>query len=79
MSTSSVDAEDAGLLRTAYRTVTPGYRPRSEGSMDAIGWTIFLGILALTLPLLPFLVVVWLLTKVIAFLAAQVGSDEDAT
>ena len=68
--------DDPGLLRKAYRTVTPAYRSHDEGSMDVVGWSMVVGLVALLLPLLPFLVVVWVLTRVVDFVAAQVGGDD---
>lgn len=68
--------DDPGLVRQAYRTVTPGYKPRGEGSMNAIGWAIMLGILVLMLPLLPFAVVVWLVSRGIDALAGRGEVEE---
>jgi len=70
--------DDPGLVRQAYRTVTPGYKPRGEGSMNAIGWTILLGILVLMLPLLPFAAVVWLVSRGIDALAGRGDVEEEA-
>jgi len=69
----SAESDDPGLVTRAYRTVTPGYRAREEGSMNAIGWAVFLGIVLLMVPLLPFVIVVWLVARVIDALA---GEDE---
>lgn len=60
---SKDESEDPGALKEALRTVTPGYRGHRDTEMDAIGWTIFVGLVVVMLPLLPVLVVVWLLTK----------------
>jgi Na+-transporting methylmalonyl-CoA/oxaloacetate decarboxylase gamma subunit len=57
--------------------VTPPYLPRGEGSMDAIGWTIFLGIVVLFLPLLPVVVIVWLISKAVGALAGRATVDTD--
>jgi hypothetical protein len=44
--------------------------------MDAVGWTIFLGLVVLFLPLLPFVVVVWVISKGLGALAGR--TDDDA-
>jgi hypothetical protein len=43
--------------------VTPLADMRRNGEMNAIGWVIFLGILVIALPLLPVIVVGWVLLK----------------
>ncbi|WP_276273796.1 DUF7535 family protein [Haloarcula litorea] len=55
---------DAGILPEPLRSVTPptGYRPDTE--MDAIGWSLFLGLLILLVPLLPFILIAWALARV---------------
>lgn len=67
--------DDAGLLKRTYRTVTPGYTSHEDGGMNAIGWAVFLGMLALLFPLLPFVAAVWLVSK---GLEAIRGSDHGA-
>lgn len=47
------------------RSVSPLSRGRPDAEMDVIGWSIFLGLVILVLPLLPVLIVVWAITKVI--------------
>lgn len=64
-----------GRLREGYRTVTPSYLPRPDAEMDAVGWTYFVLLLVLFVPFLPLIVVVWLLSKVIEFLADVPGED----
>ncbi|WP_251341265.1 DUF7535 family protein [Haloplanus halophilus] len=49
--------------RTAYRTLGKPFRSRPDAEMDVIGWSVFLGVLILLLPLLPLLILVWLLTR----------------
>ncbi|MDS0296342.1 DUF7535 family protein [Halogeometricum luteum] len=74
------EEESPGALRRAYRTVTPGYKSHTDREMNSVGWIIFLVLLALFLPLLPFFLAVWALTKLLEFLAAQRGqSEEDET
>lgn len=64
--------EDVSTPRAVLRTVTPPYIPRPGG--DIGGWTMFLGLLVLLVPLLPFIAIVWVLSK--AFEA--LGSDDPA-
>lgn len=61
----STDTENQGLLTRAYRTVTPEYVGRDDVEMDVIGWGIFLGLVVLLVPLLPFLVILWVVGKVL--------------
>lgn len=60
MSTS----DDAGLARKAKRIATPPYRGRRDVEMNTVGWAIFLILVALLVPLLPFLAIVWLLQRI---------------
>lgn len=68
---------DPGALEKAYRTVTPGSRSRPNTEMTVIGLTYFLVIVVLLVPLLPFIVLAWVISKVLEFLAAQTGSGEE--
>ena len=61
----AAETEDPSLVRRAYRTVTPGYRGREDVEMDLVGWGILLGLVVLLVPLLPFLVIVWLVGRVL--------------
>ena len=69
MATASDDRTESdreiGLARRTYRTVTPPYRGREDREMSAIGWALFLGMVVILLPLLPVLVLVWLVTKLL--------------
>jgi hypothetical protein len=67
--------DDPGVLTKAYRSVSPRYESRGNAEMDSIGWAMFLGILVLLLPLLPFLVLVWLLEKAVGAVAGRRGGD----
>ncbi|SHG44374.1 DUF7535 family protein [Halobaculum gomorrense] len=68
--------DDAGLLTTAYRTVTPGYRSHSDDEMNTIGWAMFLGLLAILLSLLPFIAIVWGVSKVIEAITGDGEAEE---
>ncbi|MDS0261692.1 hypothetical protein NDI56_20005 [Haloarcula sp. S1CR25-12] len=61
----SADSDEAGdsLLPEPLRSVTPSSRTRPNESMDAIGWGMLLGLLVLLFPLLPFILIVWLISK----------------
>jgi hypothetical protein len=64
--TGMSDSEaDESTLEPVYRTLGKPFRARADAEMDAIGWTIFLGMLILLVPLLPFLLLVWVLTKLL--------------
>ncbi|QZY00345.1 DUF7535 family protein [Halobaculum rubrum] len=68
--------DDAGLLKTTYRTVTPGYTSHSDDEMNVVGWAVFLGLLVLLVPLLPFVAVVWGVSKVIEAIFGEAESAE---
>lgn len=70
MSQNDTDDEPSGLPER-LRTVTPASKMRRNVEMDTIGWMIFAGLLVVALPLLPILVVVWLLMKVFGRAADQ--------
>jgi hypothetical protein len=58
-------AADESTLEPVYRTLGKPFRARADAEMDAIGWTIFLGMIILFVPLLPFILLVWVITKVL--------------
>ena len=60
---------DDSLLPTPLRTVTPPSRTHRDSGMDMIGWVILAGMLIILLPVLPFVLAVWLLAKVTDALA----------
>lgn len=68
-------ADQAGVLKRAYRTVTPSYRGHEDAAMDSIGWVIFFGMVVLLVPLLPFLLILWVGTKLIDAVAGRRGGD----
>ena len=67
------DADDAGdsRLPDTLRTVTPPSGTHPNAQMDAIGWLIFLGLLVLLLPVLPLLLIVWLIARASDALSPQ--------
>ncbi|WP_254272626.1 DUF7535 family protein [Haloarcula marina] len=62
--TDDADESSTSLLPEPLRTVTPLTGSHRDESMDVIGWGIFLGLVVLLLPLLPFILIVWLISKV---------------
>ena len=59
-----------------YETVTPRFDSRPDGEMDSVGWLMF-GLLAvLIIPLLPFIAIVYVLSKAFGYLDAQRGAGE---
>lgn len=70
-SDESTAIAEPGPVRKTIRTVTPSYGGRPDAEMDSIGWMLFLGLVILFLPLLPILVVGWLVVKTIEFVAQQ--------
>lgn len=72
--TETETATDPGVVRRTYRRIAP-YQPRGDAEMDSIGWGLFLGILVILVPLLPFLLIVWLLEKVVGAVAGRRGDE----
>lgn len=58
-----MSADEESALPERLRTVTPEYFGRPDREMDAIGWLIFLGLLVLIVPLLPYLALIWAIGK----------------
>lgn len=55
---SADEENEAGIT-----TVTPEYFGRPDREMDVIGWVIFLGLIVLLIPVLPFLIIVWAIDR----------------
>ncbi len=73
---SSADAdEDESRAKRALRTVTPSYSGRPNVEMDVIGWSILLGMILVLLPMLPFLVALWLIGKLLDALTRSPGAE----
>ena len=62
-------------VKEIVRTVTPSYRGRPDAEMTTIGVAYFLGLVVLLIPLLPFIVVVWVVSKITGFLARKAPTD----
>lgn len=52
--------DDGGLIST----VTPLSDEHPNQEMDVIGWLVFLGMVVVLLPLLPVILLLWLVSKV---------------
>ncbi|WP_227352918.1 DUF7535 family protein [Haladaptatus salinisoli] len=65
-------------VKKAFRTVTPPYHGRPDSEMNAIGIALFLGLVVLIIPLLPFLVIVWLISKLTEQLAQKAPIGEES-
>lgn len=61
--------------RKVVRSVTPPYHGRPDAEMTAIGIAYFLGLVVLLVPLLPFVVIVWVLSKVMGRVARRAPTD----
>jgi hypothetical protein len=72
MSETESAEQQVGTLTKVYRTVSPSYAARPDAEMDTIGWAMFLLMLALFVPLLPFVLIVWVVSKAVE---AVVGRD----
>jgi len=57
--------EEPALPKKVLRTVTPPFAGHEDREMNLIGWGYFLGLLVLLVPLLPFIVILWVLTKLL--------------
>ena len=62
---SDADETEESGPTVVYRTLGEPFRSRPDTEMDVIGWSLFLGMLILLVPLLPFLLLVWVITKVL--------------
>lgn len=59
---------ESSATGTVVDAVTPPYFGRRDVEMDVIGWGYFLGILILLVPLLPFIVILWLADRAVGAL-----------
>ncbi len=67
--------DDPSVPKKVLRTVTPARKDSRDTEMDVIGWGMFLGIVLLLVPLLPFIIIVWLLTKLFDGIARMRGES----
>jgi hypothetical protein len=61
-----MSSNDESTVQETIRTVTPEYVGRPNREMNTIGWSIFLGMAILLLPLLPFMIIVWVIARLTA-------------
>lgn len=71
MATGDSPQVSPSLPRKVIRTVTPAPRGHPDAEMNAIGWSMFLGVLVLLVPLLPFLAIGFVIVKLIDFVAGR--------
>jgi hypothetical protein len=60
----SEDAPDS-ISDHAYSTTSGLYEGHADAGMSVIGWLIALGVFLVALPLLPFIALAWLATRVL--------------
>jgi hypothetical protein len=71
-------SEESSTVRDVVRTVSPAYRGRFDGEMHSIG-LLYAALLAiLFVPLLPFVVVIWVAWRVAGAVRSFAGEDESA-
>jgi len=61
------EEETGGLIRT----VTKPYRSRPDSEMSIMGMLLGLGLIMVMIPLLPFIAIIWILSKLGAFGASE--------
>jgi hypothetical protein len=66
---------DESAVGTVSRTLGKPFRARRDAEMDVVGWSLVVGLSILLLPLLPILLLVWLITK--ALDAVTPAEDRD--
>ncbi|WP_276299488.1 DUF7535 family protein [Halorussus lipolyticus] len=79
MSGDSDDGDDSVVPEPAkkvVRSVTPAYRGRPDAEMTTIGIAYFLGLVILLIPFLPFIVVVWVISKITGYFARKAPTEE---
>ncbi|USZ66727.1 hypothetical protein NGM10_08225 [Halorussus salilacus] len=61
--------------KKVLRTVTPPYRGRPDAEMTLVGTAYALGLVVLLIPLLPFIVIVWVISKLTGRVARKAPTD----
>ncbi|MEF8757274.1 MAG: hypothetical protein V5A33_03450 [Halobacteriales archaeon] len=59
------ESETDSTVVEAIRTVTPPSASRPNMEMNTVGWGLLLGLVILLIPLLPFVVIIWAISKVL--------------
>ncbi|WP_238398267.1 DUF7535 family protein [Halorussus salinus] len=62
-------------VKEIVRTVTPSYRGRPDAEMTTIGIAYALGLVVVLIPLLPFIVIVWVVSKITGYFARKAPTD----
>ncbi len=73
----SETTEDPSATKKALRTVTPPYRGRPDTEMTVVGAVYFLTLLIMLVPLLPFLLIGWLLFKLFGAVDRKLSSPSE--
>lgn len=61
--------------KKVMRTVTPPFRGRADAEMTTIGIAYFLGLVILLIPFLPFVAIVWVISKITGKVARRAPTD----
>ncbi|WP_276280178.1 DUF7535 family protein [Halorussus caseinilyticus] len=75
----SDEADDDAIpapVKKVARTVTPPYRGRPDTEMTTIGIVYFLGLVVLLIPMLPFIAIVWVISKVTGYFARKAPTED---
>jgi hypothetical protein len=64
-------------VKRVVRTVTPPYRSHGDAEMSIIGWLLFLGMLFVLVPLVPFLVAYLVVSRVWSYVSGQRSSRSE--
>ena len=64
---SESTASEPRPAKRVLRTVTPPYRGRRDSEMNSIGWGLFLVIVVLLFPLLPYLLIGYAIAKLLGY------------
>jgi hypothetical protein len=65
MSASESEPTEKPVVERVLRTVSPRRKDNEDATMNALGWGIFLGLVVILLPMLPFIIIVWLIAKLL--------------
>lgn len=63
--------DEPGPVRRVADTVTPPYISRPNTEMNALGWSLLIGLVVILLPFLPLILVVWGISKLLDALGGE--------
>jgi hypothetical protein len=72
---AGAEGEVPAPAERVVRTVTPPYRGRPDAEMTTIGIASLLGLVVLLIPFLPFIAVVWVISKITGYFAWKAPTD----